>query len=95
MKEFLLANALWLLCAYAGVNLVTFALYGIDKRKAQRGKWRISEACLLGFAFCFGALGALLGMRVFRHKTKHAKFMILVPLFLVLQLAAVIAALVL
>ena len=69
------------------VNIVAFAAYGIDKRKAQKGKWRIPESTLLLLAFFGGAIGALLGMRVFRHKTKHWKFKILVPLFLVLQLA--------
>lgn len=90
MREFLLANAFPLLCVYWAVNFLTFLLYGIDKRKSQRGKWRISEACLLGFAFFFGAFGAFLGMRVFRHKTKHKKFVILVPLFLILQVAAAV-----
>ena len=91
MKEFLLANLLPIVCVYALINIVTFALYGIDKRKAQLGRWRISEACLLIFAFCFGGLGAFLGMRIFRHKTKHMQFVILVPLFLILQIAAVLS----
>ena len=69
------------------VNIVAFAAYGIDKRKAQRDSWRIPESTLLLLAFFGGALGALLGMRAFYHKTKHWKFKILVPLFLVLQLA--------
>ena len=70
----------------AGVNLLAFALYGIDKLKAKRGAWRISEATLL-LAALFGPLGALLGMELFRHKTRHAKFRVLVPLFLVLHIA--------
>ncbi len=69
------------------VNLVAFAAYGIDKRKAQKDRWRIPESALLLLAFLGGAIGALLGMRVFHHKTKHWKFKILVPLFLVLQIA--------
>lgn len=69
------------------VNISAFAAYGIDKRKAQRDKWRIPESTLLLLTFFGGALGALLGMRVFHHKTKHWKFRILVPLFLVLQAA--------
>lgn len=68
------------------INIVAFAAYGIDKRKAQKGRWRISESTLLLLAFFGGALGALLGMRVFHHKTKHWKFKILVPMFLILQL---------
>ena len=69
------------------VNMVAFAVYGIDKRKAQKDRWRIPESTLLLLAFFGGAMGALLGMRVFHHKTKHWKFRILVPLFLVLQAA--------
>ena len=69
------------------INIVAFAAYGIDKRKAQKGRWRISESTLLLLAFFGGALGALLGMRVFHHKTKHWKIKILVPMFLILQLA--------
>ena len=69
------------------VNIVAFAAFGIDKRKAQKGKWRIPESTLLLLAFFGGAPCALLGMRVFHHKTKHWKFKILVPLFLVLQLS--------
>lgn len=69
------------------INLFSFALYGIDKLKAKRHKWRISEAVLLIAAAIGGAVGALLGMLFFRHKTKHIKFIICVPLFLVLQLA--------
>ena len=69
------------------INIVVFAAYGIDKRKAQKGKWRIPESTLLLLAVLGGALGALLGMRTFHHKTKHWKFKILVPLFLALQIA--------
>lgn len=69
------------------INLISFAAYGIDKRKARKDKWRIPESTLLMLAFIGGALGALAGMMVFHHKTKHWKFKILVPLFLLLQLA--------
>ncbi len=69
------------------VNLFAFVLYGIDKAKAKRGAWRIPEATLLLAAFLGGSLGALLGMELFRHKTKHAKFKILVPLFSILHIA--------
>ena len=76
-----------LLAALLLMNLLAFALYGIDKLKAKKGAWRIPEATLLLVAFLGGSLGALLGMELFRHKTKHAKFKILVPLFLVLHIA--------
>ena len=69
------------------VNVLAFALYGIDKLKAKKGAWRIPESTLLLVAFLGGSLGALLGMERSRHKTKHAKFKVLVPLFLILHIA--------
>ena len=77
----------WVLLILAAVNLLAFALYGIDKLKAKKGAWRIPESTLLLVAFLGGSLGALLGMELFRHKTKHAKFKVLVPLFLILHIA--------
>lgn len=68
------------------MNLIAFALYGIDKRRAKQGAWRISEYTLLLIALLGGSLGALLGMRYFRHKTRHRKFRYGVPLILLLQL---------
>ncbi len=68
-------------------NLVTMFTYAADKAKAKKGAWRIPEATLIGFAWAFGGVGALLGMYVFRHKTKHTKFKILVPMAFILQLA--------
>ena len=70
---------------YIIMNLVTFILYGADKAKAMKGKWRIPEKTLLLFAACFGGLGAFLGMKVFRHKTKHTSFRILVPMCMIIQ----------
>ncbi len=77
----------WIFLLLAAVNLLAFVLYGVDKLKAKKGAWRIPEATLLLVAFLGGSLGALLGMEVFRHKTKHAKFKVLVPLFLILHIA--------
>ncbi|MEL7604092.1 MAG: DUF1294 domain-containing protein [Bacillota bacterium] len=77
--------ALFLFAAFILYNIGTFALYGADKRRAQRGEWRIKERTLLLAAALFGALGALLGMLLFRHKTRHTLFRILVPLFCLLQ----------
>lgn len=71
------------------INIAAFIMYGIDKKRAASGRWRISEATLLGIAFAGGSIGALLGMRCFRHKTRHWKFRILVPLFLLLHVAVV------
>ncbi|MEE3453120.1 DUF1294 domain-containing protein [Dialister sp.] len=68
------------------INILAFCLYGIDKWKAVRGAWRLSEMTLLLAAFLGGAAGAFLGMRIFHHKTRHWKFKILVPLFLILEI---------
>ncbi len=76
-----------ILLLLAAVNLLAFFLYGADKLKAKKGAWRIPEATLLLVAFLGGSLGALLGMELFRHKTRHAKFRVLVPLFLILHIA--------
>ena len=67
------------------VNITAFLLYGADKRKAVRHQWRVPERVLIGIALIGGSLGALAGMRIFRHKTKHPKFFIGVPLMIVIQ----------
>lgn len=75
------------------INLITFSAFGIDKWKAKHDRWRIPESTLLLLAFFGGSAGAFAGMKVFRHKTRHRKFTILVPLFLVLQIIAAICIL--
>ena len=75
---------LWYLAA---VNVVTFTVYGIDKRKARRGAWRIPEKTLFLLPLLGGSMGALLGMKVFRHKTKHWYFVWGIPAILLAQLA--------
>ncbi len=72
------------------VNIVALALYYADKQKAIKHKWRIPEATLILVGFAGGSFGAFAGMRLFRHKTKHAKFVILIPLFMVLQTAVIV-----
>jgi len=79
-----------LLAVIAIWNIVTFALYGIDKAKAKARAWRISEATLITVAFLMGAIGALLGMNVFRHKTNHIKFKLLVPLALIFNIGVTV-----
>lgn len=69
----------------AAINIITFMVYGIDKEKAKRKMWRIPEATLLGLAVIGGSVGAYAGMQLFRHKTKHPKFTIGVPVIFVLQ----------
>jgi uncharacterized membrane protein YsdA (DUF1294 family) len=76
-----------LLIAYAAISFITFILYGADKSKARRGAWRIPEKVLLGFSFFGGAVGGLLGMNLFRHKTKHWYFWAVNVLGLVVQIA--------
>lgn len=71
------------------INVVTFFLYGMDKWKAKRSKWRISEATLLGLAVIGGSIGAWLGMKVWHHKTMHKKFKYGLPLILIVQIAIV------
>jgi len=68
-------------------NIIVFAMYGIDKRRARLKKRRISEKTLLLSAFLMGGTGALLGMRVSRHKTRHGEFKIGVPLLLLANVA--------
>ena len=74
------------------VNLTTFAMMGADKRRARKGSRRIPEKTLFCAAGLFGALGGVLGMQLFRHKTKHWYFQLFFPLMLVVQSAMVIAA---
>ena len=71
-------------------SVVAFIAMGADKRRAQKGAWRVKEATLFLFALLGGALGATLGMHVFRHKTKHWYFRWGFPLILLVQLALAI-----
>ena len=85
-------HILWIaITAFVLWNVLTFALYGIDKSKAKNNKWRISEATLIACAFLMGGVGSFLGMRVFRHKTKHMKFVVLIPVAVVVNLAIVLS----
>ena len=72
------------------VNVLTFIVFGVDKWKAQRGRWRVPEATLLGLAALGGSVGAWLAMQLFRHKTQKKKFRYGVPALFVLQVAAVV-----
>ena len=72
------------------VNVLAFALMGIDKARARRGAWRIPEKTLFLMAVIGGSAGALLGMYAFRHKTKHRSFVIGMPVILLLQAAAAV-----
>ena len=65
---------LWFIIYLAVMSLIALILYKVDKEKAKRSEWRTKEKTLLGFGFLGGAVGALAGMKLFRHKTKHWYF---------------------
>ena len=68
------------------INVLSFVIFAVDKNRAKKNLWRISEAMLLFLAFIGGALGAFLSMLIFRHKTQKLKFTLLVPLFLIIHI---------
>lgn len=72
------------------VNLLGFVLMFIDKKRAQNNQWRIKEATLFLSAAIGGSIGSMLGMKVFRHKTKHLSFLIGMPAIFIVQVALVI-----
>lgn len=76
-----------LLVYLAVINLLTFIVYGADKRRARKGKWRVPEKTLFLLPLLGGSIGALLGMRVFHHKTKHWYFVWGIPAILLAQIA--------
>ena len=78
----------WLLLYLLVINLTAYSLFGIDKKRAQQHKWRISEKTLFLSAILGGSIGAIVGMHGFHHKTKHWYFRYGLPLILILQLAA-------
>lgn len=79
-----------LLVYLIGINLVAFFLMAADKRRAQKHRWRIPEHTLFAAAILGGSLGAILGMYLCRHKTKHWYFVVGMPLILMLQLLVVL-----
>ena len=72
------------------INIVSLFLYGIDKYKAKKNKWRISEATLLMIAVIGGSIGAWVGMRLWHHKTMHKKFKYGIPIIIILQISLVV-----
>jgi uncharacterized membrane protein YsdA (DUF1294 family) len=85
VSQFILEYLYIFACYYIVMGIITFIIFAADKSKAKAGVWRISEATLLGLSFIGGSGGAFLAMRILRHKTKHIKFRILVPLSLILH----------
>ena len=72
---------------FLAINAIAFIMYGIDKYKAKKAKWRISEATLLLLAVVGGSIGAWMGMKVWHHKTMHKKFKYGIPAILLIQIA--------
>ena len=72
------------------MNIIGFTIMGIDKSKAKRGAWRIPEKTLFLIAILGGSIGSLLGMKQFRHKTKHKTFTIGMPAILIVQAAIIL-----
>ncbi|CQR48090.1 hypothetical protein BN1058_02435 [Paraliobacillus sp. PM-2] len=68
------------------VNSMSFVMMGIDKRRSKKRKWRIPEKKLWLVAIIGGSIGSIIGMRFFRHKTKHRTFIIGMPMLLILQI---------
>lgn len=73
------------------INLIAFILYGVDKHRAKNHQWRISEKTLIGIAVIGGSIGAILGMYIFHHKTKHWYFRYGLPAILIVQVVLVFA----
>lgn len=71
------------------INIIAFIVMGTDKRKAVKHQWRISEKTLWGTAIIGGSIGSILGMRFFRHKTKHRLFTVGMPFILIIQVVIV------
>ena len=72
------------------INVITFIVYGCDKLKAKKGKWRIPESTLLLLALVGGSIGAWCGIKVWHHKTLHKQFKYGIPFIMAVQIALVI-----
>lgn len=82
MKPLVIAVIIWLCVA----NLAALILFGVDKKRAKEGRWRIPEKTLFLSAILGGSIGAILGMHLFRHKTKHWYFRYGLPAILLVQI---------
>ena len=86
MPDFNILNVIFLIYLLV-VNIIGFIIMGVDKKRAIRGAFRISEASLFFVAFIGGSLGSIIGMQHFRHKTKHWYFQYGMPVILMVQIA--------
>ncbi len=76
------------------INIISFIMFYADKKKAIKHQWRIPEATLLLCSFIGGSFGAFAAMKIFHHKTKHPKFYILVPVFIILHLLVIVTGII-
>ncbi|MEG1781690.1 MAG: DUF1294 domain-containing protein [Oscillospiraceae bacterium] len=88
MNDLQLKYTLYILFGYGICNLISFFAFGIDKYQAKKHRWRISEKTLFLFSALFGALGGILGMYTFRHKTKKWYFVVFTSLLCLVQIGA-------
>lgn len=91
-REYLFEYANWknIIIYFLVVNFIGFVAMGLDKRKAQKGKWRTPEATLMGLCLIGGGIGTIWGMYLFRHKTKKLKFSVGMPTILIAEIVFVI-----
>lgn len=82
---------IWIVIYLLAINIIGFAMMGIDKSRARKRAWRIPEAHLFIVAIVGGSIGSIIGMQIFRHKTRHWYFTIGMPAILVIQVIAVVA----
>lgn len=87
MRDFLLSPVGLLMIYLVIINLIAFLTFDADKRRARRDRRRVRESTLFLLAAIGGSIGALLGMYVFRHKTRHWYFCVGIPAILILQIA--------
>lgn len=90
MKILEIIGIKYILIYFALINLLAFIMFWVDKRAAQNGQWRISEKALIIVSMLGGSVGSLISMKTFRHKTKKMKFVLGIPIILILQIAFII-----
>lgn len=90
MKILEIIGIKYILIYFILINLLAFIMFWFDKRAAQNSQWRISEKALIIVSMLGGTVGSLVSMNVFRHKTKKIKFILGIPIILVLQIAFII-----
>ncbi|WMJ89575.1 DUF1294 domain-containing protein [Anaerocolumna sp. MB42-C2] len=85
-------KSLFLICIiyFVTINFASFLVMGADKQKAKKNQWRIKEKTLFTLAVIGGSLGSILGMFCFHHKTKHCRFVIGMPIILIIQVILII-----